>query len=245
MDRDGILDGFPARIYSLIHNSTANRVFLIMEPGELLRLSQRQTPRTTTNMLALMATSPERSAAMRPSRLRLPVWRPYPARLLGLVLLVGLSACGSPSQEGPVSSPHTGSVPAVASPPVADAPYASLAAQHAPPPDTRRPDASRATSPARDPRVPPAAAPATPPPPDAKTTADQAQREAREMWFAEQRESPDATVRLQALDHWAQQPGTGIDPLTHALVDEDEAVRARAEELYEQQLAREETATVP
>ena len=63
------------------------------------------------------------------------------------------------------------------------------------------------------------------------------------MWFAELRESPDVTVRLQALEAWAQQPGTGIDPLTYALVDEDEAVRARAEELYEQQLAREEAET--
>ena len=41
---------------------------------------------------------------------------------------------------------------------------------------------------------------------------------------------------------WAQQPGDRIDPLTYALVDEDEEVRARAEELYEQQLAREEEA---
>ena len=47
---------------------------------------------------------------------------------------------------------------------------------------------------------------------------------------------------LQARARWAQQPGTGIDPLTFALVDEDEDVRTRAEELYEQQLAREEAA---
>jgi hypothetical protein len=73
-----------------------------------------------------------------------------------------------------------------------------------------------------------------------QTRAEQAQRTAREQWFAERRESPDATVRLQALALWAQQPGTGIDPLTFALVDEDEDVRTRAEELYEQQLAREE-----
>jgi hypothetical protein len=62
------------------------------------------------------------------------------------------------------------------------------------------------------------------------------------MWFAELRESPDATVRLQALALWAQQPGMGIDPLPSALVDEDEEVRARAEELEAQQRAREEEA---
>ena len=139
---------------------------------------------------------------------------------IGITALVG---CGSPSPEGPVSSPSIGSVAAVVSPPAGDA--------------------SLATRPAPEARVPPATTSATPTPSDAQTRAEQAQREARELWFAERRESPDATVRLQALEHWAQQPGTGIDPLTYALVDEDEAVRARAEELYEQQLAREEAET--
>jgi hypothetical protein len=159
------------------------------------------------------------------------------------VLLVGLTACGSPSPDGPVSSPTSGSAAAVVSPPAGDAPRASLAAPQAPTPETRRTDSSRATSPAPDARIPPAATPATPPPSDAQTTADQAQREAREQWFAELRESPDATVRLQALALWAQQPGDTIDPLTFALVDEDEDVRTRAEELWEQQLTRE--ASVP
>jgi hypothetical protein len=152
---------------------------------------------------------------------------------IGITALVG---CGTPTPEGPVSGPSIGSAAAVVSPPVADAPRADLAAPHAPTPDTRRTDASRATSPV------PAASSATLPPSDAQTPADQAQREARELWFAELRESPDAPVRLQALETWAQQPGDTIDPLTYALVDEDEDVRARAEELYEQQLAREEEA---
>ena len=149
--------------------------------------------------------------------------------LLTLTLLVGLSACGSPSPEAPVSGPTSGSAAAVVAIPAGTAP---------PAPDTRRPDASRATRPAS------AAASAGTPPSDERAAADQAQRAARERWFAELRESPDATVRLQALEAWAQKPGTGIDPLTYALVDEDEAVRARAEELYEQQLAREEAETV-
>lgn len=179
------------------------------------------------------------------------------AQLLGLVLLVGLSACGNPSPEVPLSGPTIGSADAVVLPPTGDAPRAGLAAHepgrqaptpasplgppapHVSPPDARSPAAPRADSPS------PAAAPANPPPSDAQPTADQAQREAREVWFAELRENPDATVRLQALEFWAQQPGTGIDPLTFALVDEDEEVRARAEELYEQQLAREEAETPP
>ena len=152
---------------------------------------------------------------------------------IGLTALVG---CGSPSPEGPMSGPTTGSTAVVVSPPAGDAPRARLAAQQAPAPDTRRTDSSRTTRPAS------AAASAGTPPSDERAAADQAQRAAREQWFAELPESPDATVRLQALETWAQQPGKGIDPLTYALVDEDESVRARAEELYEQQLAREEAA---
>ena len=159
---------------------------------------------------------------------------------IGLTALVG---CGNPTPEGPVSGSSTGSAAVVVAIPAADASRADLAAPQAPTPDTRRTDASRAPRPAPDARVPPAAAPADPPPSDAQTPADQAQHEARELWFAERRESPDATVRLQVLEQWAQQPGDTINPLTYALVDEDEAVRARAEALYAQQRAREEAET--
>lgn len=68
---------------------------------------------------------------------------------------------------------------------------------------------------------------------------------ARQQWFAEAQTHPDVTVRRQALERWAQQPSQGLNPLTYALVDEDESVRTRAQELYEQQLAREATAAQP
>jgi hypothetical protein len=161
---------------------------------------------------------------------------------IGITALVG---CGSPSPDGPVSGPSTGSAAAVVSPPVAAAPRADLAAPPAPTPETRSTDSSQATSPAPDARVQTAASPADTPPSDAQTTADQAQREVREQWFAELRESPDVTVRLQALEVWAQQPGDSIDPLTYALVDEDEDVRTRAQALWEQQLTQEEASTQP
>jgi hypothetical protein len=45
-------------------------------------------------------------------------------------------------------------------------------------------------------------------------------------------------MRLQALEQWAQRPGEALDPVTYGLVDENESVRTRAQELYEQQLAR-------
>ena len=173
---------------------------------------------------------------------------------VGITALVG---CGNPTPDGPVSGHSTGSADAVVSPPAGDAPRAGLAAHepagqaptqtsplgppapHASPPDARITDASRATSPAH------ATSPADTQRPDEQTTAERAQREVRESWFAEMRENPDVTVRLQALEVWAQQPGDTIDPLTYALVDEDEDVRARAEELWEQQLTQEAAATQP
>lgn len=67
----------------------------------------------------------------------------------------------------------------------------------------------------------------------------QAQREARQQWYAAMRDAPEVWMRLYALDVWAQQPGEGLDPLSYALVDEDEQVRQRGQELYAEELARE------
>jgi hypothetical protein len=52
------------------------------------------------------------------------------------------------------------------------------------------------------------------------------------------REDPDPQVRLNALETWARNPGNSLDPITYALVDPDEQVRARAQELFEEALAR-------
>jgi hypothetical protein len=53
---------------------------------------------------------------------------------------------------------------------------------------------------------------------------------------------------LQALEQWVQQAPTssvGLDPVTYALVDEDEQVRERAQALYAQQLQWEAAAVAP
>ena len=56
---------------------------------------------------------------------------------------------------------------------------------------------------------------------------------------AEGQGHPDPQVRLTALEQWAQhREGDSVDPLSHAMVDPDEQVRARAQELWEQALAR-------
>jgi len=57
-------------------------------------------------------------------------------------------------------------------------------------------------------------------------------------WLAEMLHAPDANVRIQGLDAWARNPSTSLAPVTYALVDPDESVRARAQEVLEQELAR-------
>ena len=47
---------------------------------------------------------------------------------------------------------------------------------------------------------------------------------------------PDPTIRLYALEAWALRPGLTLDPVTYALVDPDESVRARAQEVLEEVL---------
>lgn len=64
-------------------------------------------------------------------------------------------------------------------------------------------------------------------------------------WLAELLRAPDPNVRIQGLDAWAHQPDASLDPLTYALVDPDESVRAHAEELVEQALARRREETTP
>jgi hypothetical protein len=57
-------------------------------------------------------------------------------------------------------------------------------------------------------------------------------------WLAELLHAPNANVRVQGLDAWARQPTASLDPVTYALVDPDESVRMRAQEVLEQELAR-------
>jgi hypothetical protein len=57
-------------------------------------------------------------------------------------------------------------------------------------------------------------------------------------WLAKALSDPNPRVRIRALETWAQRPGETLDPVTYALVDPDESVRARAQELLEETLAR-------
>ncbi|MEI8016397.1 MAG: hypothetical protein WCH20_16365 [Nitrospira sp.] len=58
-------------------------------------------------------------------------------------------------------------------------------------------------------------------------------------WMAQKLNSPKVRVRLQALETWVQSaPRGAIDPLILAFEDKDERVRARAQQLLEQEWAR-------
>jgi len=57
-------------------------------------------------------------------------------------------------------------------------------------------------------------------------------------WLDAAREDPDPRVRLHAIETWAIKPGKSLDPVTYALVDPDETVRARAQQLFEEALER-------
>ncbi len=58
-------------------------------------------------------------------------------------------------------------------------------------------------------------------------------------WMAQKLNSPNVRVRLKALETWAQSAPLGaVDPLILAFEDKDERVRARAQQLIEQDWER-------
>lgn len=62
-------------------------------------------------------------------------------------------------------------------------------------------------------------------------------------WIAQALNAPEVSVRLQALDMWAQQGAQApLDPLVVALDDEDDSVRAKAMTVIEQNWAIEQQA---
>jgi hypothetical protein len=68
--------------------------------------------------------------------------------------------------------------------------------------------------------------------------ASQPLSEEEPAWLTAARDDPDPSVRTLALETWAQQPGATLDPFTYALVEGNESVRARAQELLEVELTR-------
>jgi hypothetical protein len=152
-----------------------------------------------------------------------------------LPLLLGLTACGNPPPEQPGAGPVVGSTSVGQSAPASRAAAPTTLSEAKP--EGLSAEASGHTSPLPNGRVP-AVAFADKAVDEEKARAEQDLRSARERWYGEMRESPDVTTRLQALEFWAQQRGEALDPVSLALVDEDESVRTRAQELWEQQFLK-------
>jgi HEAT repeat protein len=58
------------------------------------------------------------------------------------------------------------------------------------------------------------------------------------VWIAQALDAPETSVRIQALDMWAQQGAkASLDPLVVALDDENDEVRAKAMEVIERNWA--------
>ena len=172
---------------------------------------------------------------------------------VGITALVG---CGSPPPDHSASGHTAGSAEAVVSPPASapsspgltahkpagqsptQTPLLEPTAQQAPKLGASITNDPRAATPTDNARVQTNASPAVTSQVNQQAEAEQAQREARQSWFTETRENPNASVRLLALELWAQHPDKDIDPRTFALMDDNEQVQARAQELWEQHITR-------
>ncbi|MBH0185837.1 MAG: hypothetical protein HP477_10620 [Nitrospira sp.] len=162
---------------------------------------------------------------------------PHLGIAVGLLVLVG---CGNPAPNLPAAGPTTEAADAGRTDRAVRLPGGPAPTQIARLSSTT----SRSGNPVSEGRIPPAVA-VLPDPShsDRYAIADQAQYEARQQWLAELRAHPDAAVRLQALTLWARDPDDGLETVMEGLEDDDEQVRTRAGEIWEQQLAQEEGAS--
>jgi hypothetical protein len=148
---------------------------------------------------------------------------PRLAWFLGLMFLAGLSGCGpAPSDHAP--NPET---------------RASMGA-----PSEWQPVSQHAPSVSKDPFTP-TAFPASNYAPAPAVQEEPPLPEYLDLpsWIAQALDAPEVSVRLQALDTWAQQGAQApLDPLVVALDDEDDDVRTKAMEIIEQQWAIEQDA---
>ena len=180
----------------------------------------------------IVFTPAEQSEDMRPSR-------SCPALFLSLILLMALAGCG---QASPDKAPSLESRASVGVPPPSkqgsssgNNPLTPVTPAAIPVPlasgDKPGSPSGKETVPGRDPLL-------TIPVP-ASQPADSAGALVVPTWMAKELDSPDAGIRIRALETWVQSaPPGSIDPLILAYEDKDERVRVRAMELTEQDWAR-------
>jgi hypothetical protein len=57
-------------------------------------------------------------------------------------------------------------------------------------------------------------------------------------WLTKAQNDPDPRIRLNAIRAWARDPTESLDPITYSLLDPDESVRAQAQKLLQDTVAR-------
>ena len=201
---------------------------------QIQRLTNGSLAQTLPNPVS--TTTPERSEDMRPSRPCLRLLCPRIRLLLSLMLLAGLAGCGpassdnapslesragvgglSLSEQGP--SPRNDAFTPAANP-------LSLASVHG----TGYASGTGTVPGGENPYAVPVLSSEPGHPVDGLFVPE---------WMAQKLNSPKVRVRLQALETWAQSaPPGAVDPLILAFEDKDQRVRARAQQLIEQDWAR-------
>jgi hypothetical protein len=179
---------------------------------------------------------PERPEDMRPSRPCLRLLCSHLVLLLSLMLLAGLAGCGPASSDNAPSLESRSSV------------GGSLLSEQGPSP--RNDPFTPAASPvplalvngtgyaSGTGTVPGGENPYAVPVPSSES-AHPVDGLVVPEWMAQKLNSPNVRVRLRALETWAQSAPPGVvDPLILAFEDKDERVRARAQQLIEQDWAR-------
>jgi len=222
-------------LHPLTHKSTPNPTSTISLSGRPVRLEPMSNTTPQQGILAPTVPDPiwrrtwQRSEHVRPLRSRL-------ALLLSLMLLVGLVSCGPTSSDnlpslGPSAStiapslfkqglsPRNDTLTSTANP----LPLASVNGTGA--------ASGTGTVPGGDsPHAVPVLASEPGHPIEGLVVPE---------WMAQKLNSPRVRVRLQALETWAQSaPPGAVDPFILAFEDQDERVRARAQQLLEQDWAR-------
>ena len=214
------------------------RSLSIAAHGEVIKFRQEgsingQHPRWTVPDPPSPA-PPERPEDMRPSRSCLRLLCSHLALLLSLMLLAGLAGCGPASSD---NAPSLESRASVGGPSLSEAgsvttqqpihsggePLASVNGPGA--------AAGMGTVPGGDsPHAVPVPSSESGHPVDGLVVPE---------WMAQKLNSPNVRVRLRALETWTQSaPPGAVDPLILAFEDKDERVRARAQQLIEQDWER-------
>ena len=153
---------------------------------------------------------------LRQSRPCLHLLCPCLAWFLGLMLLAELSGCGPASSDHVSNEESRASLgaPSESQPVLQQAPAASLVTLAVPPASNHSPAPAAKEEPA--------------PLPDYLVLP---------TWIAQALDAPEVSVRLRALDTWAQQGAQApLDPLVVALDDEDDDVRTKAMAIIERTL---------